>query len=460
MNRANSSSIPAHSSGPSTRAAAQTTARPALVLTLALACGTLAPVALGDVVADWNRIALQSVSETASAPPPTTRTLAMMHTAMYNAINGATPGSVNSQYAGAPLATSTVHKELAAAKAARDVLAQVYPSRVAEYDARVNALASTVTDPAIRTASLAFGQAQASHIIAQRTGDGANTPYTYTPSGLPGRYAFTGASQTTARFNNFATTTPWAIDSASQFRPVAPAALNSVSYAQQYNQVKELGSTTSTTRTAEQTTIARFWAAGSGTVTPPGMWNQVAQTLAVSQNTSVEESARMFALLNITLADAAIACWDAKAFYDSWRPITAIRAGDTDGNDATIGQTDWTPLLTSPEFQAYTSGHSTFSGAAATILAQFFGTDQLGFDLTDQSTGVTRTFDSLWAAAQEAGMSRIFGGIHFMEDNTEGLFCGQQIAMLIAGRSVVPAPGAAAALALGGLLAARRRRVS
>jgi len=428
----------------------------AAVLTV---CGSVLSVAHGDVVSDWNQLALTSVREMASAPPPTTRTLAMMHAAMYNAINGATPGSVNSQYGGAPTASGFVSKELAAAKAARDVLAAMYPSRVALYDAQVNTLAASIGDAGLRAASLSFGAAQATHILGVRTGDGAAASATYTPSGLPGRYAFTGATQTTARFNQFATTTPWVMSSPDQFRPVAPVALNSAAYTAQYNQVKELGSASSATRTADQTNIARFWAAGGGTVTPPGMWNQIAQQLSVSQNTSVEDSARMFALLNITLADAAIACWDTKAVYDSWRPETAIRSGNADGNNATDGQSDWMPLLTSPEFQAYTSGHSTFSGAAATILAQFFGTDQIGFTLTDSATGLTRSFDGLWAAAEEAGMSRIFGGIHFMEDNIEGLHCGRDVANLVFG-STVPVPGAVGVLALGGIMTLRRRRRS
>jgi membrane-associated phospholipid phosphatase len=423
----------------------------ALLTTIALTA--LAGAARADVVTEWNALALEQVRGTATAPPPTTRILAMMHTAMYNAVNGA--GGTREQYAGGPTATGALNRELAAAKAARDVLAAAFPTRVSTFDARLNAMIASAGASPTTDASLAFGQSSAAHIIALRTNDGSSTPYTYTPAGTPGRYAYTGATQTTARFNQFADTTGWVITSGSQFRPAGPAALNSTSYALQLEQVRSLGSATSTTRTQEQTDIARFWAAGGGTVTPPGMWNQIAATLATSQSTSLEQNALMFATLNMGLADASITAWDAKRHYDNWRPVTAIRLADLDGNPLTSADPLWQPLLATPEFQAYVSGHSTFSAAGATILATIFG-DNISFTLTDSATGLTRSFDSLWAAAEEAGMSRIYGGIHFMDDNTDGLALGRQVGLLASG--FIPAPGAAALLGLGALAAARRRR--
>ena len=158
--------------------------------------------------------------------------------------------------------------------------------------------------------------------------------------------------------------TPFAMTSGSQFRPAAPPALDSAEYAANVDEVMRLGGLNSTTRTADQTAIALFWADGGGTFTPPGHWNQIAADVSLERGNTLAERARLFALLNIALADAGISAWDAKYAFDLWRPIDAIRRGDTDGNDATIADPTWTPLLKTPPFPTYTSGHSTFSGAA------------------------------------------------------------------------------------------------
>jgi hypothetical protein len=260
-------------------------------------------------------------------------------------------------------------------------------------------------------------------------------------------------------FQQFATVTPWTMTSGDQFRQGPPAALTSAEYTAAYNEVKELGRIDSVTRTVEQTQIARLWAAGGGTVTPPGQWNKIAQQLSDSQGNTLEEDARMFALLNLSTADAAVVSWDMKVEYDLWRPVTGIRAGDTDGNPDTIGDAGWAPLLNTPNFQAYTSGHSTFSGAASKALEMFFGTDLLGFSLTADDVAITRSFSSLSAAAQEAGMSRIFGGIHWQFDNTAGLTSGAGLGEYISRNFLqVPAPSAAGLGLLAGLIGLRRRR--
>ena len=209
--------------------------------------------------------------------------------------------------------------------------------------------------------------------------------------------------------------------------------LNSNKYAADFNQVKEIGSATSTTRTADQTTIARFWANGSGTSTPPGHWNVIAQTVAENKNNSLEENARLFAMLNLALADAAIVSWDAKYEFDLWRPVTAIRQAGTDGNAKTTADAAWTPLLVTPPFQTYTSGHSTFSGAGAAVLKAFFGTDRVRFTLPSETDGVAnRSFTSFSQAAAESGMSRIYAGIHFNFDNTAGLDSGRRLGNFVA----------------------------
>jgi hypothetical protein len=230
--------------------------------------------------------------------------------------------------------------------------------------------------------------------------------------------------------------------SPTQFRPAAPPALSNIEYAAAVNEVRELGRFDSTTRTAEQTEIALFWADGGGTFTPPGHWNQIAAEMALSRGNTLAENARLFALLNIAEADAGIAAWDAKYAYDLWRPIDAIRRGDTDGNDLTTTDSTWTPLLKTPPFPTYTSGHSTFSGAADAVLTSIFGPavhftstsdDHNSFSLRPLAASqiITRSFGSFAQAADEAGRSRIYGGIHFDFDNINGLAAGRALGQYV-----------------------------
>ena len=178
---------------------------------------------------------------------------------------------------------------------------------------------------------------------------------------------------------------------------------------------------TSTNRTAGQTLIARFWSDFSYTVTPPGHWNQIAQNVATNHGLSLEQNARLVALLNLALADAGIAVWDAKYVYNFWRPVTAIQQADTDDNPDTMADPDWMPLLNTPAFPEFISGHSTFSAAAATVLGRFFGRDGVPFTVgSDSVPGVLRSYASFAAAAEEIGMSRIYGGIHFHSADLDG----------------------------------------
>jgi membrane-associated phospholipid phosphatase len=225
--------------------------------------------------------------------------------------------------------------------------------------------------------------------------------------------------------------------SGSQFRPAAPPALDSAEYAAAFNEVKSLGSADSTTRTEEQTQIARFWNDGLGTAFAPGYWNRIAQDVATGQGLSLVSEAHLFALLNIATADALISCWDAKYAYSFWRPVTAIRAADTDGNPDTEPDTSWSPLLVTPNFPSYTSAHSTVSGAAAEVLTALFG-DQYQFTVSAVSVPYTRSFDSFEAAAAEAGRSRIYGGIHYTFDNLNGLAVGGEVADYVIGNFLKP----------------------
>jgi len=219
-----------------------------------------------------------------------------------------------------------------------------------------------------------------------------------------------------------------------------------------------------------------FWIGGAGTATPPGHWNVIAAGVSQDRNLSLEDNARMFLLLNFSLADAGVSAWDTKYTYQCWRPITAIHQGDLDGNVTTDGDPNWSPLIPTPNHPSYVSGHSTFSGAAAAALASFFGTDDIAFDAKSEDitatrhfNSFTRHFNSFSQAAAEAGKSRIYGGIHFEFDNAAGLAMGKNVAhwALQSLNSPVPEPVTLLAmpepvtlLAMGAGLAAlvRRRR--
>jgi membrane-associated phospholipid phosphatase len=235
--------------------------------------------------------------------------------------------------------------------------------------------------------------------------------------------------------------TPFAMTNGQQFRPLPPPALDSLQWISDYIQVKELGSVSSATRTVEQTAIARFWADGAGTVTPPGHWNVIAQDVAAQRGNTLEENARLFALLNIAEADAAIVSWDCKYRFDFWRPVTAIRNGDLDPVVETEKDADWTPLLVTPPFPEYTSGHSTFSAAAAVVLAAFFGGDIPFVTASEDLPGVVRSFSSFSAAAQEAAMSRLYGGIHFASANEAGLSSGVELGAFVSANFLKDRPG-------------------
>lgn len=228
--------------------------------------------------------------------------------------------------------------------------------------------------------------------------------------------------------------------------------------------MKSLGAATGSTRTADQTEIAYFWVDGPGTASPPGHWNRIAQTVSASMSLNVEENARLFALLNLTEADTGIATWDAKRAYDFWRPMYAINTASADGNGDTLEDAAWAPLIPTPSFPAYTSGHSGFSGAAAEILALYFGTDNIAFTTDSESPflapGTTRSFSSFSEAAEEAGMSRIYGGIHWSFDNTDGLDLGANVADNVFNNyfQPVPEPGSVLLIFSAGLALLLRRR--
>lgn len=391
----------------------------------------------GDMVVQWNEQLLEAIRATTPAPPVASRAMAIVHTAIFDAVN-----SIHNHYE--PYATfAAVHPkasaEAAVAAAAERTLASLFPSRQATFASALESSLQSIADGIREDQGVAAGRFVADQILAMRAGDGFDRMVAYASGSEPGDWVPTPPGFKAPALPQWGFVQPWAMSRGNQFRSVAPPDLTNGRYTIDYDMVKELGSLTSTTRTAAQTEVARIWEGGPGTATPPGQWNMIAQDLAASQGNSLYDNARMFAVLNIALADAAISAWDTKYAFDYWRPVTAIQHGDVDGNADTVKDESWTPLLTTPNFPTYTSGHSTFSGAGSTALAGFFGTDSLNFKLESEVPGAsTRYFDSLAQAAREAGFSRIFGGIHFNFDNLEGLAAGRGIGNLVTQTQLQP----------------------
>ncbi len=378
-----------------------------------------------DPVLTWNQIVLDVIRLDATVPPVASRNLAMVHAAVYDAVSAieGTPGL----YAAldAPPGSSA---EAAVGAAAHRVLVYAYPAQQTALDAALTTFLTGVPDGASETEGAAVGRAAAEAMIALRARDGWDDFEPYAGGDQPGVWRPTLPMFAPALLPQWATLEPFLMTRPDQFRPAGPPDLGSSAYAAALNEVQLLGRADSTSRTAEQTQIARFWADNPGTYTPPGHWNQIAAQIARETGNSLADNARLFAQLNVTLADSSIVAWDAKFAHEFWRPVTAIPSAADDGNPATTADANWTPLLVTPAFPEYVSGHSTYSGAAAAVLTAAFG-DSVSFTTGSIGLpGVERTFASFQAAAEEAGRSRIYGGIHFGFANQDGLNAGRNLA--------------------------------
>jgi hypothetical protein len=386
-----------------------------------------------DTVLEWNEVAVEATRVARLSPPAQTRALAMVQGAVFDAVNGIQRGYA--PYLVDRHAARWASAEASAATAAHDVLVGLLPTQQATLDTALASSLATVPDGPAEDAGVAFGKLVAQRMLAERADDGSTDVVTYVPGTDPDDWQPTPPGFAPPLTPQWATLQTFAINSPDQFRPGPPPALNSPEFTAAFNEVKAIGASNSATRTAEQTEIARYWAGPSGTVQPPGHWNRIAREVGEAQGNTLAENARMLALLDISMADALIASWDAKFAYNYVRPVTAIRNGDNDPNPDTAGDAAWSPLLTTPGHPSYMSAHSSISSAAATALAGFFGTDSIAFsdtaELTPGGTQVTRSFDGFWDAAQEAGASRIYGGIHWSFDNQAGLQTGHSIGAFI-----------------------------
>jgi membrane-associated phospholipid phosphatase len=385
----------------------------------------------------WNEAVLQTIRVEKTPPPVAARNLAIVHIAIFDAINAIDGIYAPYRFTGR---ASNASPDVAAAAAAHRCLVQLYPSRASTFDQQLEILLNDAADGTSKIQGVWLGHQAAEAILEARQNDGTALHLPYAPAFGPGSWNPTPPEYLPALLPHWRLLSCFCLPGGAQLRPLGPPALNTPAYAQSFMEVRQLGALDSNVRSPEQTEIALFWADDVGTVTPPGHWNRIAQDVTRSRQTAAPENARLFALLNLALADAAIACWDCKYHYGFWRPVQAIRAADS---GATQGQGDprWTPLLRTPAFPSYVSGHSTFSGAAAAVLAKFFGNDRIAFTVKSEGgmRGLTRSFSSFSAAAREAGRSRVYGGIHWEFDNSDGLALGRSLGEYVASNFLVPA---------------------
>jgi hypothetical protein len=386
---------------------------------------SVASTASPDVVTDWNSLALDTIREANTPPPIASRTLAILHASMYDAVNGISR-ECEPYFVRGPVPASA-SPVAAASAAAHDVLTTLFPSASATFDLRHRTTLAQIADGPSKNKGIEWGESVAAQILLSRQGDNSTAIVPPPPGSEPGAWVPTPPAFAPYLLPQWGFVAPFAMPTSSFFRPLGPPSLASIRYAKDVNEVKSFGSATGSVRSDDQTTIALFWADGTGTETPPGHWNSIAATVALSRGNTLLQNARLFALLNIAMADAAICAWDAKYTYDFWRPITAIRNADADGNDLTTPDPLWEPLIATPPFPEYVSGHSTFSAAAAVVLARFYGTDDIQFTATSDVMPAPRAFPSFSAAANEAAASRLYGGIHFRSAIEDGLTSGTEI---------------------------------
>jgi hypothetical protein len=389
----------------------------------------IASLVQADVVTDWNNAALDTIRTGKVPPPIASRSLAILHTSIYDAVNGIT--RTHKPYLVQSFGSASASREAAASAAAHVVLVNLFPASTSSFDTLHATIVAAIPDGPQKSAGLTWGEFVAAQIVASRAYDGSNATVLPPGGSGPGVWVPTPPAFAPYLLPQWGFVVPFAMSSSSQFRPPGPPSLDSEEYAADYNEVKELGAAVGSTRTEEQTLIALFWADGAGTETPPGHWNSIAEIIADVRGNSLEQNARLFALLNIAMADAAICAWDAKHAFHFWRPVTAINFAEPSLN--------WTSFITTPPFPDYVSGHSTFSGAAATVLELFYSTEELSFTIgSDFLPGVYRSFATPLDAAAEAAESRLYGGIHFRSANEDGLLAGIAIGQWTGARYLIP----------------------
>jgi len=383
-----------------------------------------------DTVTDWNQTAIEVMKGAKAVGNPWTRSLAMVHVAMADAID-AVQGRYTRYIATVPSVPSA-SAEVAAAAAARHILMQLYPNQKAQIEEAYAASLKTVPDGPAKSAGVTLGEQAAAAVEADRADDGTSVPDTYRPFTSPGVWVPT----TPPLFEQYARAKPWVLKNADQFRPGPPPQLSSALYAHDYNETKNVGSSKSTVRTPQQTEVVKFWTQFN--FLPA--WEAAARQLSAAKGLGLAENARLFALLNMGIANTFINDWDAKFTYNFWRPITAIRNGDKDDNDATERDPGWTPLNTTPMHPEYPSQAAIVTGVAVAVLESVFGSNPaITVTATDfDNPNLKREFKSIAEMADEMKNVRVWGGIHFRNSLEVGDDMGRKIAAYLIENALKP----------------------
>jgi len=387
----------------------------------------------GSVITDWNAVASTSIVVKAGRPPAAAIVDTIyVNVAIYDAVN-AIDGRYSVFAVSPTTPTSGASEEAAAIAAAYGVLRAFFPSQAAFLDPTYADSLAAIPDGDAKSRGIAIGSEVASLLLAARNGDGRNAPITFTPTPGPGVWQPTPPAFAAAQAPWIAPMRPFGIVTSSQFRADPPPALTSDAWAEDYNETKTFGAIDSTARTPEQTEIGRFYAEHTG-----AQYNRILREFAASQNFSLADEARFLAQMWVSCGDAIIGVFESKYFYGRWRPIIAIRAGDTDGNPATDPDPTWTPLAVTPNHPEYPAAHGAFTGALAEALRQFFGTKDVTITLSSTVTNTTRTFTNTDDLVKEIIDARIFGGMHFRTSVVEGKVLGTKVAKWVASHHFLP----------------------
>jgi hypothetical protein len=382
------------------------------------------PVHVGNAVTDWNAIAQNAIVTVGAQPIQRSQLwMTLVHVAIHDAVT-----SIDGRYEQfkvTPAHLRPASRDAAAIAAAHGILVRLLPGQQAALDAaRQNSLAA-IRDEAKKDNGIAIGEEVASRLLEIH--DGAIPAVPYTPGVGPGVWLPTPPAFANALLPGFAQVTPFALASASQFRPGPPPALSSGVWTRDYNEVKAFGAETGSLRTAEQTEIGRFY-----TEHAVAQYSRAFRRYAVESGLDVWQTARFFAMANTAILDSQIACWDAKFYYSFWRPVTAIRAGDTDGNPATNPDPGWIGLAITPPHPEYPAAHGCWTSAAATILEHFNGTKAVHFVLDSTVTGTTHVFENTDDLRTEIINARVYGGMHYRNSVEVGARIGEQVADWVA----------------------------
>lgn len=399
--------------------------RPARILA-ATAALLGAPDAIADAVTDWNLRTLEFVTAAGLGTPPANRVLAISHTAAFEAANAITkryPATSASRLEAS--ATASVAAAIAAAH--RTAMLRMLPAQQAAIEAAYRASLGAIADGAPKDAGVRVGERAALDVLARRADDGATSAESYRPPTAAGRYVPT----VVPAVPHWPQRKPWLMGSPAQFRPGAPPALDSERWARDYNEIKAIGSRNSTVRSAEQTEVARFWE-----TTLPPIYHGVVRSVAELPGRDVMRNARLFMAATQAIDDALIAVFDAKYHYGLWRPLTAIRNGDLDGNEATEREASWLPLIDTPMHPEYPCAHCIQAAAIGAVLTSEIGSGAQPLLSTSSvsANGATRRWSSMEAFVQEVSNARVYDGVHYRFSTEVGSDMGQRIGTLAARR--------------------------